>query len=107
MELDLTKDFLGVTEFRSVVRETIERVEKTKRPLILTKGGKPSAVLLDVESYQDFYEAFKQSENLKLRESVNRAENNILSGKTHSHTDAMEEFKRRKKKKQNGAKKEA
>ena len=107
MELDLTKDFLGVTEFRSVVRETIERVEKTKRPLVLTKGGKPSAVILDVESYQDFYEAFKQSENLNLRESINRAENDILSGKTRTHTDAMEEFKQRKTKRQNGTKKEA
>lgn len=104
MDLDLTNDFLGVTEFRSVIRESLERVEQTRRPLILTKGGKPSAVLLDVDSYQALCDTLKQANHQALMESLRRAEADVAAGRTHSHEEAMKKFEERREQRRNGSK---
>lgn len=67
MELDLAKDILGVTEFRSSMSEFIERVEGERKPLVLTKGGRPSVVLLDIETYQSLLKVFKEQNSPRSR----------------------------------------
>jgi len=74
MDLNLTKDFLGLTEFRAMLGETIARIEETRRPLVLTKGGKPSAVVMDVQSYQDLCDALRHVDLLSLVEGLKQAE---------------------------------
>jgi len=102
MKIDLTQDVLGVTEFRSVMSETIERVEEKKQPVVLTKGGRPSVVILDVESYQHMVWALENSGEEKLRERILKAEADVKEGKVKSHSDAMAEFKQRRKARKNG-----
>lgn len=103
MDIKLTQDFLGVTEFRSVLRETIDRIEQTRRPLVLTKGGKPSAVVLDVQSYQDLCDALKNAELLSLVEGIKQAEVEVSTGRTRSHQEAVEELERRRKRRKHGS----
>ena len=105
MEINLTSDFLGITEFRSEMSQTLERIEKTKRPVILTKGGTPSAVVLDVQSYQEMQNALKEAEQRALKESIQRAEQNIVDGRTLSHAQAMQNFELKRQQKRNGQKK--
>lgn len=95
MGLDLTKDILGVTEFRSSMSESIERIEKERRPLVLTKGGRPSVVVLDVETYQSFLNALQRQDEQELREGLQRAEEDLATGRTKSHSEAMDEFRKK------------
>ncbi|MEL6633598.1 MAG: type II toxin-antitoxin system Phd/YefM family antitoxin [Bacteroidota bacterium] len=97
MALDLTNDFLGVTEFRSAIHKNLEKVEKTKRPLVLTKGGKPSAVVLDVHSYQALCDVVEQSQRQAFVDSVRRGEADVQAGRVQTHEEAMEAFESRRK----------
>jgi len=56
-------DVRAVTEFRAHASEVLRQVHSTKRPLILTQNGRSSAVLLDVDVYEDLLDqlAFMKS----------------------------------------------
>lgn len=98
MGLDLTKDILGVTQFRATMGDSLERVEETKRPLVLTKGGRPSVVVLDVRTYQEMLETLDELNKRTLLEGVQRAEANIKAGQVVAHKDVADELKRRREK---------
>jgi prevent-host-death family protein len=104
MDINLTTDFLGITEFRSEMSQTLERIEKTKRPMILTKGGAPSVVILDVQSYQEMQDALKEAESALLLASVQRAELDIANGRTLPHAQALEVFEKKRQQRRHGQK---
>ena len=47
---ELDYNFLPVTDFRSRAKETLDELHE--RPVVLTQRGRPSAILLDYESYR-------------------------------------------------------
>lgn len=105
MELDLTSDFIGITEFRSEMSQTLERIEKTKRPVILIKGGTPSAVVLDIQSYQELQNALKAAEQREQRfllERIQRAEQDITNERTLSHAQALQDFEHKRQQRKHG-----
>ena len=104
MVLDLTKDILGVTQFRATMGDSLERIESTKRPLVLTKGGRPSVVVLDVETYQDMLDSLEELNKRALLEGVARAEADIKAGQVVAHEEVAEELKRRREKLKNAQK---
>lgn len=48
----LNADFHTVTELEANPRKILNKVCRSRRPAVLTENGKPSAVLLDVASYE-------------------------------------------------------
>ena len=104
MSLDLTKDILGVTEFRATMGDSLERIEETKRPLVLTKGGRPSVVVLDVQSYQKMIDSLEKLNQQTLKEGILRAEADIQAGRVISHTDMKKKLKQRREKRANAKK---
>lgn len=104
MDINLTTDFLGITEFRSEMSQTLERIEKTKRPMILTKGGTPSVVVLDVQSYQEMQDALKDAESALLLASVQRAELDIANGRTLPQAQALKAFEQKRQQRKHGQK---
>ncbi|WP_299426533.1 type II toxin-antitoxin system Phd/YefM family antitoxin [uncultured Meiothermus sp.] len=52
----LDEDIRPLSEFRSNSASLIERVRKTKRPLVLTQHGRSAAVVLDVGEYERLME---------------------------------------------------
>ena len=47
---ELEYNFLPVTDFRSRAKETLDELHE--HPVILTQRGRPSAILVDYESYR-------------------------------------------------------
>jgi len=64
---------------------TLKRVRKSKRPLIVTQGGKPAAVLLSVDAYE---KGEQEREILKL---LALGEREIAAGKGYDLDDVLAE----------------
>jgi prevent-host-death family protein len=63
--IDLSKDIHSLTEFKRNTTEFVDRIKRTKHPLVLTVNGKAELVVQDAESYQALLEAAELVETLK------------------------------------------
>lgn len=63
--IDLSNDIHSLTEFKRNTTEFVERIKRTKHPLVLTVNGKAELVVQDAESYQALLEAAELVETLK------------------------------------------
>lgn len=45
-DIQISEDILPVGEFKTHASRVIRRLQKTKRPFVITQNGKPAAVLL-------------------------------------------------------------
>ena len=50
--MDITKDILPMTTFRSHSAEIMQHLKDTRRPVVLTVNGRAAAVVQDAEAYQ-------------------------------------------------------
>ena len=50
--IDITKDIQPLTTFRNNSVKMMQRLKKTRRPIILTVNGKPEAVVQSAAEYQ-------------------------------------------------------
>jgi prevent-host-death family protein len=76
---------IPVSALKQDASATLERVRKSKRPLIVTQGGKPAAVLLSVNAYE---KGEQEREILKL---LARGEREIAAGKGYDLDDVLAE----------------
>ena len=66
--INLDQDIKPLTEFRANVTAFVQKVRKTKRPLVITQHGRSSAVLLDVEEYESLIEKIEILQDIQLSE---------------------------------------
>src|SRR5436190_1130010 len=62
------EDVKPLSEFRANVSRFIERVRKTKRPIVLTQRGHSAAVVLDVSAYEQLLEEVETLRDIHLAE---------------------------------------
>ncbi len=67
--IQLQEDIQPLSEFRSKVSFYLDKVNKNKRPLIITQNGKSAAILLGVSDYENMVERIEILEDVKLAES--------------------------------------
>ncbi|MCH8495306.1 MAG: type II toxin-antitoxin system Phd/YefM family antitoxin [Balneolales bacterium] len=73
--LQVDRDIQSLSEFRANAASFIQRVKTDRRPLILTQHGKSSAVLMDVEDYQNLLNTVTLlREVATAREELNKGE---------------------------------
>ena len=77
--LNLKEDIKPLTEFRANVAAFVQKVRKSKRPMVITQHGKSSAVLLGVEEYESLIE------KLELLQEIHLAEKQIGEHKAIDH----------------------
>ena len=53
----IAKDIRTVTDMKTRAAELLNQVNEDKRPVIITQEGRPRAVMMDVESYEDLRNA--------------------------------------------------
>ncbi len=80
--IKLAEDIQPLSEFRANVASFIEKVKKTKRPLVITQHGKSAAVMMDVEEYE------KLIEKVELLTDIHIAEAQLDKGEGISHQQA-------------------
>lgn len=83
MKAKLTEDVIPVTDFRTNAAELIQKIKKTRRPLILTQHGRSAAVVEDMKEYED------RLERLELLEAIVRGLQAAEKGELVSHEEAM------------------
>jgi len=88
-DLRPSTDVLPVTEFRANTSEFLARLRANKRPVILTQHGRGTAVLLDVEVYEDLLD------EIALLRDIRASEEQIARGEGIPHGEAVERFRSR------------
>ncbi len=83
--IQLNEDIKPLSEFRSKARAFIERIRKTKRPMVITQRGKSAAVILDVNEYESMVEKIELLQDLQL------ADKQIKEGKGIEHSEAKKQ----------------
>lgn len=76
--IDLTKDVMPLSEFRSTIADCFARTRRTHRPILVTQNGRSASVVIDVADFQ------KMRETLELIDDVRAAEEEIENGETIS-----------------------
>jgi prevent-host-death family protein len=71
-----------ITVLKTRSAELIRRARETGQPVVITQNGKPTAVLQDVESFQ------QQRETLLLLKALVQGDQDYRAGRTLSHTKA-------------------
>jgi len=84
-----SRDIQPVTEFRANAAQFIDQVQATGEPVILTQHGRSAAVLLDVVTYEGMLD------ELALLRDVRKAEQQVASGKTVTHTAVAKKLRAR------------
>jgi prevent-host-death family protein len=81
----LTDDVRPLSEFRANVAAFVQRVRKTRRPMVLTQHGRSAAVLVDVEAYEELLD------RVELLQDVERAERQLAQGQAVSAGKAKQQ----------------
>ena len=79
--INLEQDIKPLTEFRANVTAFVQRVRKSKRPMVITQHGRSSAVLLGVEEYESLIE------KIEILQDIHLAEKQFNDGKSIDHDD--------------------
>ena len=82
--IDLTKDVMPLSEFRSTIADCFARTRRTHRPILVTQNGRSASVVLDVSDFQ------RMRDTIELIEDVRAAEGEIERGEEIS----QDEFER-------------
>lgn len=72
-----------MTEFRNAAAEMLEKLRKTRRPLILTQRGRSAAVVEDIKAHEN------KMELLELLRSIVRGIEAVEQGDRIPHSEAM------------------
>lgn len=86
-KIQLDQDIRSLSDFRANAASYIERVKSKRRPLVLTQHGKSSAVLIDVEDYQNLLD------KIQLLEELSAARKELDNGEGISHEEFFSELR--------------
>jgi len=77
-----------VTTLKRQATRVLSDLHDTGEPVLITEHGKPSAYLVDVDSYE-----FMQ-DRMRILEGIARGERAILERRTFSHGEAKQKMKK-------------
>jgi prevent-host-death family protein len=81
--IQLDKDIQPLSAFRANAAAIIETLKKDRRPVVITQHGKGSAVLLDVNDYE------QRIETIEILQEINQAREELAAGKGIPHEEVM------------------
>jgi prevent-host-death family protein len=58
----------GVTDLRDCLPQVVDKAAETKRPMIITKHGRPVAAIIDVDELQALCDRLAELEDLENRQ---------------------------------------
>lgn len=85
--IQLDQDIRSLSDFRANAASFIEQVKSERRPLVITQHGKSSAVLIDVEDYQNMLD------KIQLLEELSTARKELNDGEGISHKEFISELR--------------
>jgi prevent-host-death family protein len=73
------------SELRAHFKEALSAVKRTKKPMVIKQRNIPTAVLVDIDEYEDYLD----SRNPALLASITKARKEIKTGKVFSTDDVF------------------
>jgi prevent-host-death family protein len=89
--INVSSDIIPIGEFKSSMAKWLNTAKNTGQPLIITQNGRPAAVLLSPEEFDNL------QYNKLFVDSVTRGISDIESGKVYETQQLKEELKKRRK----------
>ncbi len=85
----ISEDFVPVSEFKAQAADWLRKIGETGDPLVVTQHGKPAAVLLSPEAFDQLIEqaGFVAAVNEGLADSE--------AGRVHPHSEVVKQMKKR------------
>ncbi|NOZ68048.1 MAG: type II toxin-antitoxin system Phd/YefM family antitoxin [Deferribacteres bacterium] len=77
-----------VTTLKRQATKILAELHDTKEPILITEHGKPSAYLVDADTYE------MMENRLKILEGIARGERAILENRVMKHSDAKKKMKK-------------
>ncbi len=87
--IDITKDIQPLTTFRNNYVKMMQRLKKTRRPIILTVNGKPEAVVQDAAAYQRLLDLAAAAD---VNEGIRQGLEELRQGKGRPAKEFFEEM---------------
>lgn len=87
--MNIEEDIQPVTYLKNHSAEVLERINKTRRPMVITQNGKARAVLQDAKSYEETRRA------LGLMKLVAQGEREVEQGKLVAQDDLFDRIERK------------
>lgn len=79
------------TEARSNLTELLDDLEKRQEHVLITRNGRPSAVLLSAEEYEALEETLEIVQDKEIMDALQRSEKDVKAGRLTSLTDLRRE----------------
>jgi prevent-host-death family protein len=86
-----TSDITNFTEHRQNLRDHLNRVKATGRPLYITSDGVPEAVVLSAKAYDELADRADLAETLAM---IERSEADFKAGRAQPFREAMRDLAR-------------
>lgn len=86
-----TTDITSFTEHRQNLREHLNRLKETGRPLYVTTNGETEAVVLSAKAYDELADKADLAETLAM---IQRSEADIKAGRVKPFREAMRDIAR-------------
>jgi len=77
-----------VTSLKRNATKIIARLQKKKRPVLITNRGLPAAYLVDAESYEMI------QTRMQVLEGLARGEEDVRQGRVYSHEEAKKKLRK-------------
>ena len=91
-QIDITKDIQPLTTFRNNSVKMMQRLKKTKRPIILTVNGKAEAVVQDAAAYQRLLDLVAQAD---VNEGIRQGLAELRRGEGRPADEFFEEMRKK------------
>jgi prevent-host-death family protein len=90
--IDITKDIQPLTTFRNNSVKMMQRLKKTRRPIILTVNGRPEAVVQDAAAYQRLLDLAAAAD---VNEGIRQGMEELLQGKGRPAQEFFEQMRKK------------
>ncbi|MGH2729291.1 MAG: type II toxin-antitoxin system Phd/YefM family antitoxin [Actinomycetota bacterium] len=81
------------SEARSNLTELLDDLEKRHEHVLITRNGRPSAVLLSADEYESLEETLEILQDKDLMDALQRSDKDVKAGRLTSLTDLRRERK--------------
>jgi prevent-host-death family protein len=90
--IDITKDIQPLTTFRNNSVKMMQRLKKTRRPIILTVNGKPEAVVQDAAAYQRLLDIAAHADE---EEAIRQGLEDMSEGRTRPLKEVFDKMRKK------------
>ncbi len=88
---------LSITEVRNNLLDIVRSAKNVLERVIITKNGKPEAVLLSYDEYEGWLETIEITKDSELMADIEHAKADIKAGRLYSYADVFKALKKQSK----------